>query len=62
MMQHGLTVNSFLDRAGKLFPEVEVISRAPDNSIRRSTYADLYRRSPPASSRQACGKAIASPP
>jgi fatty-acyl-CoA synthase len=44
MMHHGLTVTSFLDRAGKLFPEVEVISRAPDNSIRRTTFADLYRR------------------
>jgi fatty-acyl-CoA synthase len=44
MMQHGLTVTSFLDRAGKLFAEVEVISRLPDNSIRRTTYADLYRR------------------
>jgi fatty-acyl-CoA synthase len=44
MMQHGLTVNSFLDRAGKLFPEVEVISRAPDNSIRRTTYGGIYRR------------------
>ena len=43
-MHYGLTVNSFLDRVGKLYPGVEVVSRAPDNSIRRTTYADIYRR------------------
>lgn len=44
MMQYGLTLTSFLERAGKFFPGVEVISRSPDNSVRRSTYSDLYRR------------------
>ena len=44
MMQCGLTLTSFLERVGKLFPKVEVVSRRPDNSIHRSTYADLYRR------------------
>ncbi len=44
MMQSGLTLTPFLDRAGKFFPAVEVVSRLPDGSIRRSTYADLYRR------------------
>jgi fatty-acyl-CoA synthase len=44
MMQYGLTVTSFLERAGKYFPGVEVISRLPDNSVRRSTYSDLYCR------------------
>ena len=44
MMQYGLTLTSFLARAGKFFPGVEVISRLPDNSIRRSTCSDLYRR------------------
>ena len=39
MMQYGLTLTSFLERAGKLFPGVKVISRVPDNSIRRSTYS-----------------------
>jgi len=43
-MQCGLTLTSFLERAGKIFPQVEVVSRRPDNSIHRSTYADLYRR------------------
>jgi fatty-acyl-CoA synthase len=44
MMRYGLTLTSFLERAGKLFPGVEVISSLPDNSVRRSTYTDLYRR------------------
>ncbi|HEY1272047.1 MAG TPA: long-chain fatty acid--CoA ligase [Terriglobales bacterium] len=44
MMQCGLTLTSFLERAGKLFPRVEVVSRLPDNSIRRSAYADLHNR------------------
>src|SRR5262252_5797458 len=44
MMRCGLTLTSFLERAGKLYPKVEVVSRLPDNSLRRSTYADLYHR------------------
>ena len=44
MMQYGLTLTPFLERAGKFFPGVEVISRLPDNSVRRSTYSDLHRR------------------
>lgn len=44
MMRSGLLLTSFLERAGKLYPKVEVVSRSPDNFIRRSTYADLYRR------------------
>jgi acyl-coenzyme A synthetase/AMP-(fatty) acid ligase len=44
MMQCGLTLTSFLERAGRLYPKVEVVSRLPDNSLRRSTYADLYHR------------------
>jgi hypothetical protein len=44
MMQYGMTLTSFLERAGKLFPGAEVISRLPDNSLHRSTYSDLYRR------------------
>ncbi|HXY14685.1 MAG TPA: AMP-binding protein, partial [Terriglobales bacterium] len=44
MMQCALTLTSFLERAGKIFPKVEILSRRPDGSIHRSTYADLYRR------------------
>ena len=45
MMHCGLTLTSLLEHVGKLYPNVEVVSRLPDNSLRRSTYADLYRRS-----------------
>src|SRR5215472_8140687 len=56
MMQCGLTLTSFLERAGRLYPNVEVVSRLPDNSLRRSTYADLYARARAlASSLQAAG-------
>ena len=44
MMRCGLTLTSFLERAGKLYPKVEVVSRLPDNSVRRSTYADVCHR------------------
>ena len=54
MMQYGLTLTSFLERAGKLFPGVEVISRLPDNSVRRSTYSDLYRRARALGASPAC--------
>jgi len=43
-MQFPLTLTPLLERAGKLFPNVEIVSRRPDNSIQRSTYANLYRR------------------
>lgn len=45
MMNFPLTTNHLLDRAAQLFPEVEVVSQAPDKSLRRHTYADLRRRS-----------------
>jgi len=44
MMRYGLTLTPLLERAGKFFPGVEVVSRAPDNSARRATYSDLHRR------------------
>jgi fatty-acyl-CoA synthase len=44
MMDFPLTLVPILERAGKLFGEVEVVSRRPDRSIARSTYADMYRR------------------
>ena len=44
-MMHGdLTLTTFLERAGRIYPGVEVVSRLPDNSVRRSTYGDLHRR------------------
>src|SRR5258708_5440264 len=35
---------TILERAGKFFPCVEIVSRKPDRSIVRSTYGDFYRR------------------
>ena len=44
MMHWPLTLAHSLERAGKFFPEVEIVSRRPDHSLQRGTYADLYRR------------------
>jgi fatty-acyl-CoA synthase len=44
MMDFPLTLISFLERAGKLFPTVEVISRRPQGNCLRSNYGDFYRR------------------
>ncbi len=44
MMQFPLTLTPLLERARKLFPRSEVVSRLPDKSIHRYTYADFYRR------------------
>jgi len=39
-----LTLTPILERAGKLFPEVEIVTRLPDQSLHRQRYADFYRR------------------
>jgi fatty-acyl-CoA synthase len=44
MMQYPLTLTSILERAGKLFGGVEIVSRLPDKSLHRANYGDLYRR------------------
>jgi fatty-acyl-CoA synthase len=44
MMQYPLTLTSLFDRAGKLFPEVEIVSRRPDNSLHRYAYRDWHQR------------------
>src|SRR3984957_11190237 len=44
MMQFPLTLAPLLERAGKLFPAVEVVSSRPDNSIHRYTYREMYQR------------------
>src|ERR1700757_4701708 len=44
MMNFPLTLPTILERAGRLFPRVEVVSRKPDCSITRTTYGDMYRR------------------
>ena len=44
MMDFPLTLPTLLERAGKLFPSVEIVSRRPDRSIVRTNYGDFYRR------------------
>ncbi|HZP17577.1 MAG TPA: long-chain fatty acid--CoA ligase [Terriglobales bacterium] len=44
MMQFPLTIAHLLERAGKLFPTVEVVSSRPDNSLHRYTYRELHQR------------------
>lgn len=45
MMNYPLTTNHLIERAAKLFAEVEIVSQAPDRSLVRHTYADLHARS-----------------
>ena len=44
MMQVPLSLNHLLERAGRLFPTNEIVSRRPDKSLVRHTYGDFYRR------------------
>jgi fatty-acyl-CoA synthase len=44
MMNEALSLNHFLERAGHLFPNSEVVSRLPDRSLRRHTFAQYYQR------------------
>src|SRR5437764_2432158 len=45
MMDYPLTLFQLMERAKQIFPNVEIVSRLPDKSIVRNTYADFYRRS-----------------
>jgi fatty-acyl-CoA synthase len=45
MMQFPLTLTPILERAGKLFGAVEIVSGVPENRVHRSNYAAVYRRS-----------------
>jgi fatty-acyl-CoA synthase len=44
MMDFPLTLPAILERSGKLFHRVEIVSRRPDRSIVRTTYGDFYLR------------------
>lgn len=44
MMQYPLTLSHSLERAGKFFPNAEIVSLKPDHALHRYTYAGLYRR------------------
>ncbi|MBI3405366.1 MAG: long-chain fatty acid--CoA ligase [Acidobacteria bacterium] len=44
IMDFPLTLVTILERAGKYFPTVEVVSRKPDRSLHRTNYGNVYRR------------------
>jgi fatty-acyl-CoA synthase len=44
MMDFPLTLTHFLERARTYFGRAEIVSRQPDKSLHRYTYADFYRR------------------
>lgn len=44
MMDFPLTLPVLLERAGKLFHRVEIVSRKPDRSIVRTNYGEFYKR------------------
>ncbi|HTP44866.1 MAG TPA: long-chain fatty acid--CoA ligase [Candidatus Acidoferrum sp.] len=44
MMDFPLTLVPILERAGKLYGQVEIVSRRPDRSIARTNYGAVYQR------------------
>jgi fatty-acyl-CoA synthase len=44
MMQFPLTLRSLLERAARVFPNVEIVSSRPDDSTHRYTYGEMARR------------------
>src|SRR5690349_9746612 len=44
MMNFPLTLPTILERSGKIFPRVEIVSRKPDRSIARTCYGEFYNR------------------
>ena len=44
MQRVPLSLNQILERAGRLFPGSEIVSRLPDKSLVRHRFADFYMR------------------
>jgi fatty-acyl-CoA synthase len=44
MMDFPLTLPTLLERAGNIFGRVEIVSRRPDRTVTRTTYAEFRRR------------------
>src|SRR6266478_2454380 len=56
MQRVPLSLNQILERAGKLYPDSEIVSRLPDKSLVRHRFADFHRRARAlASALLACG-------
>src|SRR5262245_65501743 len=45
MQRVPLSLNNMLERAGRLYPDAEIVTRLPDKSLVRHRFADFYRRS-----------------
>ncbi|OGA15192.1 MAG: long-chain fatty acid--CoA ligase [Betaproteobacteria bacterium RIFCSPLOWO2_02_FULL_66_14] len=45
MQRVPLSVNHLLERAGRLYPQSEIVSRLPDKSLVRHRFTDFHRRS-----------------
>src|SRR6266852_7157055 len=45
MQRVPLSLNQLLERAGKLYPNSQIVSRLPNKSLRRDSFADFYARS-----------------
>src|SRR4030095_4663017 len=45
MQRVPLSLNNLLERAGRLYPDSEIVSCLPDKSLVRHRFADFYRRS-----------------
>jgi fatty-acyl-CoA synthase len=44
MMDFPLTLTTILERAGKLFPKTEIVSRLANGELQRSNYGEIHRR------------------
>ena len=44
MQRVPLSLNHILERAGRLYPDSQIVSRRPDKSLARHRFADFYRR------------------
>jgi fatty-acyl-CoA synthase len=44
MMDFPLTLPTILERARRIFPRVEIVSRKPDKSITRACYGEFHSR------------------
>lgn len=44
MMTYQLTLDSLLERAGRLFAKVPIVTHLPDGSVHRYAYSNLYQR------------------
>jgi fatty-acyl-CoA synthase len=44
MMQFPLTLRPLLERASRLFPNLEIVSSRPDNTVHRYTYGEMSQR------------------